>query len=100
MEYVYTALLLHKAGQKMSAKNMEAVLTAAGVKPDKSRIKALLAALKGVDIEDALKGAAMPMAVAAPAAAATPADVPVEEKKKEEGKKEEEEVAGLSSLFG
>jgi hypothetical protein len=50
MEYVYTALLLHKAGQDMSAKNMEAVLTAAGVKPDKGRIKALLAALEGVDI--------------------------------------------------
>ena len=100
MEYVYTALLLHKAGQNMSAKNMEAVLTAAGVKPDKGRIKALLAALEGVDIEDALKGAAMPMAVAAPAAAAAPADAPAEEKKEEEEKEEEEEVAGLSSLFG
>jgi large subunit ribosomal protein L12 len=99
MEYVYTALLLHKAGQDMSAKNMEAVLTAAGVKPDKGRIKALLAALEGVDIEEALKGAAMPMA-AAPAAAA-PADAPAEEKKEEEEEeKEEEEVAGLSSLFG
>ena len=100
MEYVYTALLLHKAGQNMSAKNMEAVLTAAGVKPDKGRIKALLAALEGIDIEDALKGAAMPMAVAAPAAAAAPADAPAEEKKEEEEEKEEEEVAGLSSLFG
>jgi large subunit ribosomal protein L12 len=101
MEYVYTALLLHKAGQKLIAKNMEAVLTAAGVKPDKGRIKALLAALEGVDIEDALKGAAMPMAVAAPAAAAAPADAPAEEKKEEkEEEKEEEEVAGLSSLFG
>jgi large subunit ribosomal protein L12 len=99
MEYVYAALLLHKAGQDVSAKNMEAVLTAAGVKPDKGRIKALLAALEGVDIDDALKGAAMPMAVAAPAAAAS-ADAPAEEKKEEEEEKEEEEVAGLSSLFG
>jgi large subunit ribosomal protein L12 len=101
MEYVYAALLLHKAGQKMSAKNMEAVLTAAGVKPDKGRIKALLAALEGVDIDDALKSAAMPMAVAAPSAAAALADTPAEEKKEEkEEEKEEEEVAGLSSLFG
>jgi large subunit ribosomal protein L12 len=85
----------------MTAKNMEAVLTAAGVKPDKGRIKALLAALEGVDIEDALKGAAMPMAVAAPAAAAATADAPAEEKKEDkEEEKEEEEVAGLSSLFG
>jgi large subunit ribosomal protein L12 len=100
MEYVYTALLLHKAGQDMSAKNMEAVLTAAGVKPDKGRIKALLAALEGVDIEDALKSTAMPIAAAAPAAA-TPAAAPAEEKKEEEEEeKEEEEVAGLSSLFG
>ncbi|MHA2242734.1 MAG: 50S ribosomal protein P1, partial [Candidatus Thorarchaeota archaeon] len=70
MEYVYAALLLHKAGQALKAKKVEEVLTAAGVTPDKSRIKALLAALKDVDIEDALKGAAMPMAVAAPAGGA------------------------------
>ncbi|MHA1934819.1 MAG: 50S ribosomal protein P1, partial [Candidatus Thorarchaeota archaeon] len=70
MEYVYAALLLHKAGQGLKAKKVEEVLTAAGVTPDKSRIKALLAALKDVDIEDALKGAAMPMAVAAPAGGA------------------------------
>jgi len=46
MEYVYAALLLHKAGQKLTAKAMEATLTAAGVDPDKGRVKALLAALR------------------------------------------------------
>ncbi|MHA2377754.1 MAG: 50S ribosomal protein P1 [Candidatus Thorarchaeota archaeon] len=98
MEYVYSALLLHKAGQKLSAKKMEGVLTAAGVTADKGRIKALLAALKDVDIDDALKSASMPMAVAAaPAVEAAPA---AEEKKEEEEEKEEEEVAGLGSLFG
>ncbi len=102
MEYVYSALLLHKAGQKVNAKNMEAVLTAAGVKADKGRVKALLAALKGVDIDEALKGAAMPVAVAAAPAAggAAQAAPAAEEKKKEEEEKEEEEVAGLGSLFG
>ncbi|MFW9966404.1 MAG: 50S ribosomal protein P1 [Candidatus Thorarchaeota archaeon] len=100
MEYVYTALLLHKAGQKVNAKNMEAVLTAAGVEADKGRIKALLAALKDVDIDEALKSAAMPMAVAAaPAASGSAAAAPAEEKKEEESE-EEEEVAGLGSLFG
>ncbi len=103
MEYVYSALLLHKAGKELNAKNMEAVLTAAGVTPDKGRIKALLAALEGVDIDEALKSAAMPMAVAAPAAAAAPSAeaAPAEEKKEEEEKEEEEEATvGLGSLFG
>ncbi len=101
MEYVYAALLIHKAGKKLTAKAMEATLTAAGVETDKARVKALLAALKGVDIDEALTStAAMPVA-AAPAAASGAA--PAEEKKekaKEEKEEEEEEVAGLGSLFG
>ncbi len=103
MEYVYAALLLHKAGQAINEKSIDAVMTAAGVKSDKGRIKALLAALEGVNIDEALKSAAMPMAVAAPAAAAgKPAQEKKEEKKKEkeEEKKEEEVTAGLGSLFG
>ncbi|TXT56573.1 MAG: 50S ribosomal protein L12 [Candidatus Thorarchaeota archaeon] len=101
MEYVYTALLLHKAGQSVDDKSMEAVLTAAGVKPDKGRIKALLAALEGVDIDEALKSAAaMPVAAAAPAAGGS-AGAEAEEKKEEEEDEEEEEfTAGMGSLFG
>ncbi len=100
MEYVYAALLLHKAGQKLTAKAMEATLTAAGVETDKARVKALLAALKGVDIDEALTSAAAMPVAAAPAAAGGAASV---EEKKEEAKeeeKEEEEVAGLGSRFG
>jgi large subunit ribosomal protein L12 len=102
MEYVYSALLLHKAGQTLNAKNIEAVLTAAGVTPDKGRVKALLAALEGVNIDEALKSAAVPMAVAAPAGSATAASGPAKEEKKKEEKKEKEEEAtvGLGSLFG
>jgi len=102
MEYVYSALLLHKAGQKMTAKAMEGILTAAGVDPDKNRIKALLAALKDVDIDEALKGAAMPMAVAAPAGGTAAAAEPAAKGKKEEKEEEKEEefTAGLGSLFG
>ena len=81
MEYVYAALLLHKAGGKMTAKAMDEVLTAAGSTPDKGRIKALLAALKGVDIDEALTSAAAMPVAAAPAAAG------IAEEKKE--KKEE-----------
>ncbi|MFW9797356.1 MAG: 50S ribosomal protein P1 [Candidatus Thorarchaeota archaeon] len=102
MEYVYAALLLHKAGQKLTAKAMEATLTAAGVEPDKGRVKALLAALKDVDIDEALKSAAaMPVAAAPAAGGAAPAEEKKEEAKEEkEEEKEEEEVAGLGSLFG
>jgi large subunit ribosomal protein L12 len=101
MEYVYTALLLHKAGQPINEKNMDVVLTAAGVKTDKGRVKALLAALEGVDIDEALKSVAMPVAAAAaaPAAASGPASGEKKEEKKEE-KEKEEFTAGLGSLFG
>ncbi|MCJ7817906.1 MAG: 50S ribosomal protein P1 [Candidatus Thorarchaeota archaeon] len=99
MEYVYAALLLHKAGGKLTAKAMEEVLTAAGATPDKGRIKALLAALKDVNIDEALKSAAVMPVAAAPAAAGAAA--PAEEKKEEkEEEKEEEITAGLGSLFG
>jgi large subunit ribosomal protein L12 len=102
MEYVYTALLLHKAGQKLTAKAMEATLAAAGVEVDKGRVKALLAALKDVDIDEALKSAAVMPVAAAPAAAggAAPAKEKKEEAKEEEEEKEEEFTAGLGSLFG
>jgi len=99
MEYVYAALLLHKSGGKMTAKAMDEVLTAAGATPDKGRIKALLAALKGVNIDEALTSAAAMPVAAAPAAAGAAA--PAEEKKeKKEEEPEEEATAGLGSLFG
>jgi large subunit ribosomal protein L12 len=100
MEYVYAALLLHKAGGKMTAKAMDEVLTAAGSTPDKGRIKALLAALKGVDIDEALTSAAAMPVAAAPAAGGAAAPAAEEKKEKKEEEKEEEITAGLGSLFG
>ena len=99
MEYVYAALLLHKAGGKLTAKAMEDVLTAAGSTPDKGRIKALLAALKDVNIDEALKSAAAMPVAAAPAAAGAAAPAEAKKVEKEE-EKEEEFTAGLGSLFG
>ena len=58
MEYIYAALLLHKAGKKIDENGVKAVLTAAGVAADESRIKALIAALDGVNIEEAISKAA------------------------------------------
>jgi len=98
MEYVYSAMLLHSAGQTITEENVKKVLTAAGVKVDAGRVKALVASLDGVNIDEAIKAAVMPVA-AAPAAAA-PAEK--KEKKKEEKKEEvtqEEAAAGLSALF-
>lgn len=100
MEYIYAALLLHKAGKDIKEDTVKKVLDAAGVSVDESRVKALVAALEGVDIEDAIKNAAP---VAAPAAAAPAGgDAPAEQKKEEkkEEKKPEEAAAGLGSLFG
>jgi large subunit ribosomal protein L12 len=76
-------------------------MTAAGATPDKSRIKALLAALKDVDIDEALKSAAaMPVAAAPAAAGGDAAPASEEKKEEEEEEKEEEFTAGLGSLFG
>jgi large subunit ribosomal protein L12 len=101
MEYVYAALLLHKTGQKLTAKAMEEVLTAAGATPDKGRIKALLAALEGVNIDEALKSAAaMPVAAAPAATSGTAAPEKGKKEEKKEEEKEEEFTAGLGSLFG
>lgn len=102
MEYVYAALLLHKAGKQINEENLKKVLTAAGINPDEVRVKSLVAAISEVNIDEVLKSAtAIPMAVttAAPAPAAAETK-PAEEKKKEEKKEEEEALAGLSALFG
>ncbi len=97
MEYVYAALLLHSAGEKVTEEGVKKVLTAAGVKAEEPRVKALVAALSEIKIEDALKSAqAVPVAVA-PAAA----EAKKEEKKPEDDKKKgEEALAGLGALFG
>ncbi|MGB9675374.1 MAG: 50S ribosomal protein P1 [Candidatus Nanoarchaeia archaeon] len=97
METIYAALLLHKAGKPIEESSIEAVLTAAGLTPDKALIKATVTALKDIDIEKTIKEALVAPAAAAPA----PKEEKKEEKKeKEEKKTEEEAAAGLSALFG
>ncbi len=104
MEYVYAAMLLHSAGQKIGEEGVKKVLTASGVKADEAKVKALVASLEGVNIEEAIKTAA-PIAAApaaAPAQAAAQGGAPAKEAKKEEDEKkgEEEAASGLASLFG
>ena len=100
MEYVYAAMLLHAAEKEMTEDNITAVLKAAGVDVDASRVKALVASLAGVDIAEAMTQAvAAPAATAAPAAAGGDAPAAAEEEEEEE----EEEAGGfegLGSLFG
>ena len=101
MEYMYAALLLHKAKQTVNEENMKKVLTAAGSSADVGRIKAVVAALDGANIEDIIqKASAMAAAPAASAPAAAPAAEAKAEEKKDDKKSEEEAAAGLGALFG
>ncbi len=104
MEYVYAALLLHSAGKKVTDEAITAVIKAAGMEVDAVRAKALVSALEGVNIDEAISkaafaapAAAAPTAAAAPAAAEAPKK---EEKPKEKEKAEESGMEGLGALFG
>jgi large subunit ribosomal protein L12 len=105
MEYVYGALLLNAAGKPVDEKALTQVLSAAGLTPDATRVKALVASLEGVNLTEVLAKAET-MAVAAPAAAPASdkkdgkGEKKEEEKKEEKGVSEEEAAEGLSALFG
>src|ERR671924_1302460 len=98
MEYVYAALLLHKLKQNITEDSVKNIVKAAGVTPDDVRVKALVAALSEVNIEEALKAAPIAVAAAAPtagsAASAAGAAAPAKEEEKKEEKKEEEALEG------
>jgi len=120
MEYVYAALILNESGGEINEDNVTAVLEAAGVDVEQSRVKALVAALEDVDIEEAIDtAAAAPAAGAAAGGAAGGAAAGADEEaaadeEEEEAADEEEEAAdeedededdeasgeGLGQLFG
>ncbi|MGB9635134.1 MAG: 50S ribosomal protein P1 [Candidatus Micrarchaeia archaeon] len=100
MEYVYAALLLHSAKKGITKENVESVLKAAGIEVNSAKVEALVSALDGVNIDEAIKSAALPVAAAPVAGGSAPAKEEKKEEKKEEGKKEEEAAAGLANLFG
>ena len=97
MEYIYAALLLHKLGEEINEKNVKSVVAATGKGVDESKIKSLIASLKGVNIAKELENASLVVAAPVAGAAAKPA-----EKKEEKPKEEKKEAAaeGLSALFG
>jgi len=109
MEYVHAAILLHKAGKQVNEESLTQVLTAAGINADPIRVKALVASLAEVNIDEALRSATTfaPVATApaptpAAGAEAKPSTTAEDKKKKEEEEKKKEEAAieGLGALFG
>jgi large subunit ribosomal protein L12 len=51
IEYAYAALLLTESGEELNERNLRAVLEAANCAVSESRVKALVAALEGVDVD-------------------------------------------------
>ncbi len=105
MENIYAAMLLHKAGKEINEDSVTKVLSAAGITVDAIQVKALVASLSEVNIEEAIKAAPTMMAaapVAAPAESKPAAAAPEDKKKKAEEEKAKEEAAleGLGALFG
>ena len=118
MEYVYAALILNESGEEINEENLTNVLDAAGVDVEQSRVKALVAALEDVDIDEAVEEAAAVPATtggaAAGGAAAEPADEGGDEETADEEAAEEEAAdeggdddeddgdagEGLGELFG
>ena len=94
MQEVYAALLLHSAKQPINEENLKKVLRSIGGTIDDAKLKALVASLEGVNIDEAIQQAAT--------VAAAPAKTEKKEEKREEEeeKKAEEAAAGLSALFG
>ena len=99
MNYVYLALLLHCAGKEVNEENVKKIVWAV-VQPDEAKVKALVAALDGVDKADVISKAAMPTAAVAVAAAPAQSEAKKEGPSEEEMEKKAEEAAGgLSLLF-
>ena len=94
MEYIYSALLLHKLGKEINEENVKSVVAAAGAEPEEVKIKSLVVSLKGVNIDKELENATL--------VSTAPVSSAAEEKKVEKPKEEKKEAAaeGLSALFG
>lgn len=99
MEYVYAALLLHKQKKEINEANITSVIKASGAAVNDAQVKALVAALADVNIDEAIKAAPVAV-VAAPAAAASGGKEEKKEVETPSAKTEEQAMEGLSALFG
>ena len=102
MEYVYAALMLHKLEKEVNEANVASVVKATGAEVNEAQVKALVASLADVNIEDAIKAAPVAVAAAAAPAADAAGGDDKKEKKAEPPSETQEEAAmeGVSSLFG
>ena len=102
MEYVYAALMLHKLEKEVNEANVASVVKATGAEVNEAQVKALVASLADVNIEEAIKAAPVAVAAAAAPAADAAGGDEKKEKKAEPPSEKQEEAAmeGLSSLFG
>lgn len=92
MEYVYSALLLHSVKQPINEDNIKKILNSIGITPDEAKVKALVASLEGVNIDEIIQQAVV--------AAAPKAEEKKEEKKEEEKKPEEAAAGQLTFIIG
>ena len=101
MEYLYAAMLLHKAGKPIDENNIKKVLKAAEIEIDPARVKVIVGTLSEIDIEEAIKTAPSIMPPTVTTTPSTESDTPkVEDKDEKEEEKEEEALEGLGALFG
>ena len=102
MEYVYAALMLHKLKKDINEDNISNIVKATGTEVNQAQVKALVASLADVNIEEAIKAAPIAVASASHTAAAGEEGKKEDKKEKaaESGKSEEQAMEGLSALFG
>ena len=108
MENIYAAMLLHKAGKEIDEDSVTKVLKAAGITVDPIQVKALVASLSEVNIDEAIKAAPAMMAAAPVAAPAGGAAEPKaarsqktrRRKLKKKKPKKKQHLEGLGALFG
>jgi large subunit ribosomal protein L12 len=99
MNLIYAALLLHSAKKEINEENLRKVAKAVDENVDEAKIKALVAALEGINIDEAISKAYISPTPPTQTKQEVKEEKEEKEKEKEE-KKMEEAVAGLSSLFG
>lgn len=101
MELVYAALTLHEAGKEVNEDNLQDVVDAAGLDIEDTEIKALVAALEDVDIQEAMETAVAAGAAPAPSGDEGGDDAAEEEEEEEEEDEADEDEAaeGLGSMF-
>lgn len=104
MEYVYAALMLHKLKKDINEDNITSLVKASGAEVNAAQVKALVASLADVNIEDAIKAAPVAVAAAGAPAGAPPGEGGAKKEDKpsaeEAGKSQEQAMEGLSALFG